>query len=79
MSAAAEPRRFLVHPCHERAEGHVVADASDFHEAALIFVERWGPAADAEDEVSLIVCDCETGRQECFRIDLGTGEAAPCD
>jgi hypothetical protein len=74
---AAETRRFLVHPAHERAEGHVVADAADFHDAALIYVERWTPA-DAEDELALIVCDCETGRQECFRIDLGTGQSAPC-
>ena len=75
---AAEPRRYLVHPAHERAQGHVVADARDFHDAALIYVERWTPAPDAEDEVALVVCDCETGRQECFRIDLGTGETSPC-
>ena len=79
MSAAAETRRFLVHPAHDRAEGHVVADATDFQDAAVAFVERWSPAPDAEGDVQLIVCDCETGRTECFCIDLDSGEAAPCD
>ena len=78
MTADAETRRFLVHPAEHRGEGHVVADASDFHEAALAFVERWSPAPDAEGDVRLIVCDCETGRQECFCIDLESGESAPC-
>ncbi len=79
MFAAAETRRFLVHPTHDRGEGHVVADAADFQEAAFAFVERWSPAPEEDGEVRLIVCDCETGRQECFSIDLERGEAAPCD
>ena len=30
------------------------------------------------DEAALLVEDCETGERQCFRIDLGTGEAGPC-
>jgi hypothetical protein len=26
-----------------------------------------------------MVEDCESGERQCFRIDLGTGETAPCD
>jgi uncharacterized protein DUF5961 len=77
-AVAAETRRFLVHPAHERAQGHIVADAEDFHDAALAYVERWSPAPDDGEEVSLIVCECETGHEQCFRIDLGTGDAEPC-
>lgn len=78
MTTTADTRRFHVHPAHDRGEGHVVADAMGFEDAALAFVERWSPAPDAEGDVRLIVCDCDTGRTECFCIDLEHGEAEPC-
>ena len=72
-------RRFSVHGVDEApSRGHMVEGVS-FEDAALHYVEDCHPAADAEDEVALFVEDCETGERQCFRIDLETGETAPCD
>lgn len=72
-------RRFSVHPVAEApACGHLVEGVS-FEDAALHFLETAHPAAEADDEVRLFVEDCETGERQCFRIDLGSGETAPCD
>ena len=70
------PHRFHVHPCENRGEGHMVPAASSAEEAALVFLEHWSPADGSE--VSVIVKDCDTGRQQCFRLDLTSGEVAPC-
>ena len=68
--------RYAVHATHEApARGRVVKDAS-FEAAAMHYLEECHPAAD-EDEVSVMVEDCETGERHCFRVDLETGEAAP--
>jgi len=55
-----------------------VPDAQDALQAAIGFLEIWGPPADAEPTVSVTVIDCESGRRECFRIELSTGRAGPC-
>ena len=60
------------------ARAHLVEGVS-FEDAALHFVEDHHPVAHADDEVSLYVEDVESGEQQCFRIDLETGEAAPCE
>ena len=36
-------------------------------------------AADAEDEVRLFIEDCESGERQCFRVDVLSGETAPCE
>jgi hypothetical protein len=72
-------RRFSVHGLAEAPNhGHIIEGRS-FEDAALHYLEQQHPAADADDEVSLYVEDCETGERQCFRIDLETGETAPCD
>ena len=72
-------RRFEVHAAHEgRGRGHTVEGVS-FEDAALAFVETWHPRVDAEGDVTLIVTECETGREHCLRIDVEAGEAAPCE
>ncbi len=72
-------RRFAVHAAHEdRAREHGVQGTS-FEDAAVAFVETWHPTVDAEGDVTVIVTDCETGRQHCLRIDVDTGATAPCD
>jgi hypothetical protein len=60
-----------------RAHAHPVPDAETPLEAALLFVERWA-ALDGAEEVAVTVIDCETGREQCFRIDLGSHTAGPC-
>lgn len=75
-----DPRRFTVHEASEdRARGRTV-EAVSFEDAALAFLEHWHPAAmpDRED-VTLIVTECDTGREHCLRLDPGTGDSAPCD
>lgn len=73
---AAPALRFYVHPTHDgRHAGHVVVGVEDPLAAALTFAERWHGDG---DDVALMVTDCGTGRQVCFRIDLETGEASPC-
>lgn len=72
-------RRFAVHEASEdRARGHAV-EAASFEDAALEFLEAWHPQADDHGDVTLVVTDCETGREHCLRVDTGTGETAPCD
>lgn len=71
-------RRFSVHARAEAPNhGHIVEGVS-FEDAALHFLEDAHPEADVDDEVQLFVEDCETGERQCFRIDLATGETAPC-
>jgi hypothetical protein len=72
-------RRFSVHGVAEAPACAHIVEGLSFEDAALHFLEDQHPAADAEDEVSLFVEDCETGERQCFRIDLATGETAPCD
>jgi hypothetical protein len=77
--AATLQRRFTVHGSeHAPSHGHPVEGVS-FEDAALHYIEDCHPEADVDHEVELFVEDCETGERQCFRIDLETGETAPCD
>ena len=79
MTQPLAPRRFCVREVAEAgSRAHVVTGLS-FEDAALHFLGDHHPAADEDDEVSLYVDDIETGERQCFRIDLDTGETAPCD
>ena len=71
-------RRFSVHATAEAPGRNHIVEGVSFEDAALHFLEDAHPAGDAHDEVQLFVEDCETGQRQCFRIDLATGEAAPC-
>jgi hypothetical protein len=42
-------------------------------------VEHHHLEPDGQQDVSLLVEDCETGERQCFRVDLATGDTAPCD
>ncbi|THD59337.1 DUF5961 family protein [Phenylobacterium sp.] len=77
-------RRFSVHGVEDAPGRSLLIEGCNFEDAALSFVEhqhleshRGDP--DRDDTVSLLVEDCDTGERQCFRIDLATGEAAPCD
>ena len=59
----------------------MAARASDlryFEDAALHYLED-RHVESTDDAVSLLVEDCATGERQCFRVDLATGETAPCD
>ena len=66
---------FSVHSVDEAPSRSKRVVGASFQDAALTFLEDNHPA---EPEVSLMVEDCETGERQCFRIDLTTGETAPC-
>ena len=76
--AGPQVRRFTVHESEEvRARAALVEERS-FEAAALRYCAEQHPHGDLFGEAALVVEDCETGEQQCFRIDLGSGEAAPC-
>ena len=79
MTDSAEPhRRFSVHARHvDRHHARVVEERS-FEAAAVAYMEDFPLAAADEHEISLIVRDIGSGHEHCFRIDLDTGDAAPC-
>lgn len=79
MPAAMPARRFSVHVGGDVRRRARMVEGLSFEDAALQFVEDVHPAADADGDAAVIVEDCETGEQQCFRIDLETGESAPCD
>jgi hypothetical protein len=76
--AAETSRRFSVHARSvDRHHARVVEEAS-FEAAAVAYVEDFHPAVDDDNEISVIVRDLETGGEHCFRIDLDSGDTAPC-
>jgi hypothetical protein len=72
-----EAHSYFVRPRDDARHGHVV-EAASFEEAAVAFVERWSPPVDQEGDVALIVRDRDDGRELCLRLDVDSGEAAPC-
>ena len=70
-------RAFSVHGVDEAPSRGQRVEAASFEAAALVFVEAHH--LEALPEVSLMVEDRETGRRQCFRVDLQSGETAPCD
>ena len=61
-----------------RAHGHVL-EAGSFEAAAVGYTELYSPPVDADDEIRISVADLEGGQEHCFVIDLGDGQAEPCD
>lgn len=78
MSPTTLQRRFSVHAAAEAPSRAHMVEGLNFEDAALHFLEDAHPEPDHDDEVQLFVEDCETGERQCFRIDLQTGETAPC-
>ena len=80
LAAEGAPGRFCAYAA---ADGprvlHSTPQAESFVEAAILFTEVWHPPVDAAGEVTVIVIDNQTGRERCYSVDVGQGEAAPCD
>jgi hypothetical protein len=78
--ASPAPGRFYAYATDEGpCSGHKVPEAERFTDAAIGFLECWGPDDDAgQEDVSVTVIDCETGAEECFRIAVATGAMRPC-
>ena len=72
-------RAFSVRARHlDGHDGHLVTEIS-FEAAAVASLESLALPSGGEADVSVIVRDLESGREHCFRLDLETGETAPCD
>ncbi len=59
--------------------GRRLVSGTSFEDAAVAYLEACHPPADDEGEISLVVRDEASGREQCFRIELATGRAEPCD
>ncbi len=59
--------------------GRRALDGSSFEDAALSYLEACHPPADAEGDVVVIVREQASGCEQCFRIELATGNTEPCD
>jgi hypothetical protein len=70
-----ELRAFHVRLREAGAHGGLVVREPSFEAAVLAFAEAWTP----HDQLAVIVCEVETGHERCFRLDLGAGQAAPCE
>lgn len=75
---ARPAHRYRVHARHAEAHRARVVEETSFEAAAVAYVEDFSPPVFPDEDLSVIVHDLESGREHCFRIDLETGEAAPC-
>ncbi|WP_454714126.1 DUF5961 family protein [Caulobacter segnis] len=62
---------------HGHHDGRPIDEPSP-EAAALAYIEAFAHDVDEEETVAVIVRDDDTGREQCFRVDLETGETAPC-
>ena len=75
---AGDIRQFSVHARHvDRHHARIIEEAS-FEAAAVAYVEDFHPPVTEDHEISLIVREVGTGREHCFRVDLESGDTAPC-
>ncbi|MNU25339.1 hypothetical protein D3C71_136800 [compost metagenome] len=77
MIEAAQHRYFAYAEGVGRAHGHVI-EAPSFEAAAVGYTEIYAPPVDADDEIRVFVAELDGGREHCFVIDLGDGQAEPC-
>lgn len=75
---AGETRQFRVHARHVDSHHARLLEEASFEAAAVAYVEDFHPPIGEDDEISVIVREVGTGHEHCFRIDLDTGETAPC-
>jgi hypothetical protein len=77
MAQAREIRCFHVQARHVEAHHARVLMESSFEAAAVAYVEDLHAVSD-EPDMRVVVRELDSGHEHCFRIDLETGEAAPC-
>jgi len=77
MAQLAQTRRFSVHARHIDAHHARVLEERSFEAAAIAYVEDMEAIGDTR-EIRVIVRELDTNHEHCFRIDLQSGETAPC-
>lgn len=73
-----ETRQFRVHARHVDGHHARLLEEASFEAAAVAYVEDFHPPVGEDNEISVIVREVGTGHEHCFRIDLESGDAAPC-
>lgn len=73
-----DTRSFRVHARHVDAHDARVVEEASFEAAAVAYVEDFHPLVTDSPDISVIVRDVVSGHEHCFRIDLETGDTAPC-
>lgn len=75
---AGETRQFSIHARDlDRHHARVLEEAS-FEAAAVAYLEDFHPPMTMEHDIIVIVREVATGHEHCFRIDLNSGDTAPC-
>ena len=69
---------FSVRARHADAHEARVLEESSFEAAAVAYLEDLSVQSADDDEIRLIVRDMDSGHEHCFRVNLDTGETAPC-
>jgi hypothetical protein len=72
-----ENRQFRVHARHVESHYARVLKEASFEAAAVAYLEDFHKPI-TDHEISVIVREVGTGHKHCFRIDLESGETAPC-
>lgn len=70
-------RKFSVHARHIDSHHARLVSESSFVAAAIAYVEDLETGGESS-EISVIVRDVASGHEQCFRIDLDTGEVNGC-
>ena len=78
VASEVHVRRYAVHVAAEGRHRACTVQAGGFEAAAVAFLEGATPSIDAQGVLTVIVHDCESGRERCFRLDLETGAAGAC-
>ena len=76
MNQEGKRHRYAAHVRDEGVHSRQwVAEADSFVDAAVLFAET----AHLEDgDISIVVTDCESGKDRCFVVNLETGEVQGC-
>jgi hypothetical protein len=77
MPQAPQTRRFHVQARHVEVHHARILMERSFEAAAVAYVEDLH-AVSGEPELRVVVRELDSGHEHCFRIDLESGEAAPC-
>ena len=75
---ASDMRQFSVHARHVDSHHARLLEEKSFEAAAVAYIEDFHASLTDDHEVSVVVREVGTGHEHCFRIDLESGETAPC-
>ena len=78
MPNAAAARDFQVRACHIDSHHARLVNETSFEAAAVAYVEHHPYGPDEGHEIRVVVREVSSGHEQCFKIDLETGETASC-